>query len=258
MAYKRSYKRKAKRTSRYGKRRPLRTTTVSPRVKLYVKKALARNIENKAKDVEYTSKNFSSIIDDTSIVNLLPNIQQGTTESTRIGNKIKPKRLSLRMSITLAPISGLITNPSPTYVDIYIFKTKYQNNWDGAISAADMNEFLQNDSSSQQYTGAVLDGMRPLNTDVFKQCIHKRIMLYNAGSAVAHYGATASINPNRMLTFNLTGFIKKHWTFDDNVAQCTNDNLYMVVGTTQTDGASTLTYTTGNYQALVNMSYEDA
>jgi len=258
MAYKRTYKRKAKSSSRYGKRRPSRTTRVSPKIKTYVQRALAKNIENKQKDVEYTSKNFSSVIDDTSIVNLLPNIQQGTTESSRIGNKIKVKRLTLRMSVTLVPISGLIANPSPTYVDVYIFKTKYQNNWDGALTAADMNEFLQNDSSSQQYTGAVLDGMRVLNPDVFKQCIHKRFTLYNAGSAVAHYGATASINPNRMMSFDLTKFVKKHWSFDDNTAQCTNDNLYMVVGTTQTDGASTLTYTTGSFQALAKMSYEDA
>jgi len=258
MGFKRSYKRKGSKSSRYGKRRPLRTTKVSYKIKKYVKRELARNVENKLKDTEIGPKTVSNIISDTTVVNLLPQIQQGTTQSTRIGNKIKVKNIWLRLSITLIPISSIIANPLPTYVDVYIFKTKYQNNWDGALSTTDMTEFLQNDSSAASYSGAVLDGLRQVNTDLFKCCIHKRITLFNPNTAVATYGATSSINPNKCLYFNLTKFLKKNWLFEDSVGTCTNDNLYLVVGTTQSDGVSTGASTTASYYAMTQVSYEDA
>jgi len=258
MAYKRTYKRKSKKSSRYGKRRPLRTTKVSYKIKKYVKRELARNVENKLKDTEIGPKVVNNLITDSTVVNLLPQIQQGTTQSTRIGNKIKVKNFWLRLSITLAPIAGIIANPLPTYIDVYLFKTKYQNNWDGALSSTDMTEFLQNDSSAQSYSGAVLDGLRQLNTDLFKCCIHKRITLFNPNTSVATYGATSSINPNRCLYWNITKFVKKNWLFEDGVATCTNDNLYCVVASTQSDGTSTGSSTTATYYAMTQMTYEDA
>jgi len=258
MGYKRSYKRKAKRSMRYGKKRSYKTAKVSPKIKTYVKRELARNVENKLKDTEIGPKNVNNTITDTTVVNLLPQIQQGTTQSTRIGNKIKIKNFWLRLSITLSPIAGIIANPLPTYIDVYLFKTKYQNNWDGALSSTDMTEFLQNDSSASSYTGAVLDGLRQVNTDLFKCCIHKRITLFNPNTSVATYGATSSINPNRCLYWNITKFVKKNWLFEDSVATCTNDNLYCVVASTQSDGASTGASTTATYYAMTQITYEDA
>lgn len=259
MAYKyRSKRFKSKKSSRYNKRRPLRSSRVSPRIKSYVKRELARNIENKYKDVQIGPQLTSNIIDNADVVNLCPTILQGTTQSTRIGNKIKIKNCTVRISFTLLPIANIIASPLPTYVDIYLFKTKYQNNWDGGVSATDMQAFLQDDSTSVQYVGNPLDGLRDVNSDLFKSCIHKRLTLYNPTSTAVYPGATASINPNRVLYWNVTKFLKKMWTFEDGVGTCTNDNLQMCVGTSQSDGVSTGASTTGNYYAIVQMKYEDA
>lgn len=233
------------------------TSSINPAIKRYVQRVLANRVERKQKDVQIGPQNVSNIIDNTRVQNLCAAIQQGTTQSTRIGNKVNIKKCTVKFTFTLSPIAGIITNPLPTYVDIYIFKTKYQNNFDGAPTATDMQVFLQDDSTSVQYLGNPLDGMRNLNGDVFTPCIQKRICLYNQNSSVATYAATSSINPNRYFKFDVTKYLKKEWSFDDGTSSCTNDNLYMAVGTTQTDGVSTGVSITGSYYAIVETEYED-
>jgi len=258
MASKRISKRKSRRSSRYSKRRPSRSSRVSPKIKSYVKRAISRNIENKYKDVQIGPIQVSNIIDNSDVINICPQILQGTTQSTRIGNKIKVKSCTVRISFTLLPIANIIPTPLPTYVDLYLFKSKFQNNWDGALSATDMQAFLQDDSTSVQYLGNPLDGLRDVNSDLWKSCIHKRITLFNPTSTASFPGATASINPNRVLYWNVTKYLKKNWSFEDGVGTCTNDNLQLAVGTTQTDGTSTGASTTGVYYSIVQMKYEDA
>jgi hypothetical protein len=50
--------------------------------------------------------------------------------------------------------------------------------------------------------------------------------------------AAASINPSVCVTYDLTRFLKKRLLFDDGISQVTNDNLYLAIGTTPSDGAN--------------------
>lgn len=243
----RSYK-STRRTSR--SRRPAKKNSI----KRLIRKEISRNIEDKIKDTELAALNVTQTIDDTRCQQLIPGVTQGTTQSTRIGNKIKVKKFTLRLALTAYNLGAAA---APTYYDIYVFKPKFQQNFAGAIPTLDMTYFLQNDSSSEAYNGQILDGLRYVNTELFTNCFHKRITLFNPLTSQATLGATASINPSRTFYFDLTKYVKKTIIFDDSVGSCTNDGLWIAIGSTQTDGA-VLVGTVGSYSGLVQMRYEDA
>jgi len=235
---------------RFSRPRPTRKKSS---IKRLIRTEIARQAENKIHDTELTDVPFSQAINQTYIRQLIPPLQQGTTQASRIGNKIRVKRFDFRMSLTIANLGA---NASPTYVDIYIFKYKAAQNWTGLIPAADLSSFLQNGSSSEQYNGGILDGLRYLNNDLFTSCIHKRILMFNPITSQSTAGATASINPNRTIKFDLTKHVKKSLAFDDNFSSCTNDNLWIAVASTQANGAFFFT-DVGSYSGIVQMSYED-
>lgn len=255
MAYKRSYKR-GMRKSYKSKRRTYkpRATRKKSNIKTLIRREISRNIEDKIKDTELGSMNVTQTIDDTKIQQLIPGITQGTTQSTRVGNRVKVKKFTLRLAITAYNLGA--TN-APSYYDIYIFKPKFQQTYAGAIPAVDMTYFLQNDSSSEAYNGQILDGLRYVNTDLFTNCFHKRITLFNPLTSQATLGATSSINPCRTFYFDLTKYVKKNLIFDDSVGSVTNDSLYIAIGSTQTNG-DVIVGTVGSYMGLVQMRYEDA
>ena len=237
----------------FKKRRVVRRSKRSP-IKQLIRKEISRNIEDKIKDTEMASMNITQTIDDTKIQQIIPGVTQGTTQSTRVGNRIKVKKLTLRLAVTCANLGA---SNAPSYFDLYVFKPKFQQNFAGGISALDMTYFLQNDSSSEAYNGQVLDGLRYVNTDLFTNCFHKRVILFNPLASQATLGATSRINPCRTFYFDLTKYVKKNIMFDDSVGSCTNDGLWIAIGSTQTDG-SFIAGTVGSYQGLVQMRYEDA
>jgi len=256
MAYKRKFRARMRRPFK-GKRGSYMRRSASKKkggIKNLIRREIARNVENKIKDTELAQMNLTQTIDDTHIQQLIPQIGQGTTQSTRIGNRVKVKKFNLRLAITM---SNLGANASPTYVDVYIFKPKFQTSYSGIIPAIDMTYFLQNDSSSEQYNGAILDGLRYVNSDLFTLCLRRRLLMFNPVTSLSTVAATSSINPNRTLNIDLTKHVKKNLMFDDSVGSCTNDTLYIGIGTTQTDGAIFFT-NVGSYLGLVQMIYEDA
>lgn len=241
--------------SRSGKNRPkLRPGRVPASVKRYVKKEIGRRAENKIKDIELGWKDFYQTIDNTSVQSLMPIIPQGTTQANRLGNVIKPKRYILKMKLYL---KNLGANYYPSYVDIYIFKTKDKNTDGGSPTATDMTEFLENDSSSEQYNANTFSSMRLINSDLFKQVKHKRINLFAGVSSASIIGATGTTNPMRHLSFNLTKHIKKTLQFNDSTSNLvTNDNLYIAVGCSQADGTAVF-LSVGQYACLGILTYED-
>jgi len=254
MAYKRKYRRSVRKRGYAKKRTYSSSTKRKGSIKKLIRREIARNTENKIKDYEIPEVDISNTIDDTSIRYLIPAVAQGTTQSTRIGNSIRVKKFTLRLSINQLNLGA---NVSPSYIDIYIFKPKFQNYWAGNVSAADMTQFLQNDSSSEPYNGQVLDGLRYVNTDMFTLCVKRRITLFNPYSTQATYATTSSINPNRNLYFDLTKHVKKRLLFEDGVSAVTNDNLCIAIGATQTDASTYFGYV-AKYQGIVQMTYEDA
>lgn len=243
-------------SSRKGLRKTQRKRTAKPSraVKSYVKSIVLRNIETKMNDVEQTGKAILGVISNNEVYTLLPSLSMGTGESNRIGNKVNCKSLTLRMSLYCYNQAN--TTP-PVYFDIYIFKSKNKNVGAGQPTSADMAMFLEDGNSSKQYVGTSLDGMRYLNNDMFTLCKHKRIVLYNPYQA--GISSTASINPHKYLSFNLTKYIKNSWCFNDTTNTIENDNLYICVGATLTSGATLpINSFFGDYSYLIQAKYKDA
>lgn len=234
-----------------------------PRAKMAKKKSIRREIRREVarlaenKIIEGTSGNvtFAQSITPSSCYPLIPNISQGTTQGTRVGNKVRVRNAVLRMSLTVSNQSAAVT---PTYVDIYIFKykpmTAYPNN---VMPTGSMNNFLQAGSSSTNYSGAISDGLRPVNKDLFTMKYRKRLCMFNPNNTAAFTGATASWNPNRSYNINITKYLNKILNYDDANSICTNDSLWFAVGSTQTDGVLYPGLAMGTYNLVVNVEYED-
>lgn len=220
-----------------------------------VRREVARLAENKI--IEGTSGNvaFAQSITPTSCYPLIPNISQGNTQGTRVGNKVRVRNAVLRMSLTISNQAASVT---PTYVDIYIFKYKpikaYPNN---VMPTGSMNNFLQAGSTSTSYTGAISDGLRPVNKDLFILKYRKRLCMFNPNNTASFVGATATFNPNRSYNINITKYINKVLNYDDANSICTNDSLWFCVGSTQTDGTLYPGLSMGTFNLVVNVEYED-
>lgn len=134
-----------------------------------------------------------------------------------------------------------------------------RNFYAGAPSAGDMLSFLQSNSTATDYNGDILDGLRPVNDDLFTLCIKKRVVLMNnnVSAITTTLAQTAMINPCRTFSFNLTKFIRKTLIFDDNFNSATNSNLYIAIGATQCDGSLPLV-NQGSYTWITDFTYEDA
>ena len=109
--YKRSFKRKRTSVKSRFKRRP-----VSKKLKRYVNRAIARNVENKRASHTVSEKAINNIMDTASLSTLMPALAQGTGQGNRIGNMVKLKKAILRSSFT-----SYAGSANAFYVDIYIF-----------------------------------------------------------------------------------------------------------------------------------------
>lgn len=220
-----------------------------------VRREVARMAENKTTEVNLASiPVYQGITTSTAVYSLIPNISQGTTQATRIGNRIRIRKATLRMSIT---INNLGATSAPTYVDLYIFKYKPQKGYSsGALPSTAMDNFLQSGSTSIPYTGGISDYLRPVNKDLFDVKFKKRMCMFNPQNGTTQVASTASLNPNRFFTLDITKFYKKVLEYNDNTSVPTNDALWIALGSTQCDG-TIFFVTIATYNCLVNLEFED-
>lgn len=239
-----------KRTKRTFKRKrsyKRQSSRVSKKVKTYVKREVARQIQNKTTQRAVTEIPYTNILDSGQVYTLLPAIVQGDGQGDRTGTGVRIKKAVLRMSVAATP--GLIISQ---YVDIYIFKMK---SGIAPPSSGQMVKFLENGNGSLGYQGRVLDGLRPINADIFTKLMHKRRRLASnyAGQAGTPINNTAE---TFTIVKDITGYFKKTWKYDDVANAPTNDNVFIGVGATNPQGQTTEVY--GEYTFCVDFIYEDA
>lgn len=254
-------KRKYKYTKRprYYKKKGVKKSRTSYIAKI-AKSVMNRRVETKMNQYTSGQVNIYQTITNTEVQTLYPAITQGTGQADRIGNKIAPTRLVLRMNIFCNNMNGVLAGASSSYFDIYIFKYKPSNTYYAKPTATDMAKFLQDDNTTNSYNGEILDGIRPINSDIFQLCYKKRIMLNNIynTSVVNMTGYYQNASPQRTITIDLTKHMKKHWIFDDANADCTNDNLYIAIGSTQTNGDSLGATVIGTYRYITDFRFKDS
>ena len=223
-----------KRGSKWAPRAPRRKNKYAKDkdLRAVIKKELESQAENKRIEGTIQNAAFYQVLSASQNVwSIIPNITQGNTQGTRVGNQVKTRKLMLRMSITVNNQSTIYT---PAYVDVYIFKYKPANYYPTAsLPGTSMLNFLQAGSTSTQYTGQQLDGLRDVNSDVYTLCYRKRLLLYNPLNGTGVQASTGSINPCYTASWDLTKFVKKTLHYDDSTSYVTNDNLWLGIGSSR-------------------------
>lgn len=255
-----AYKRKYKSSGRTYKRRRTYKRTYKRNLSKVVKKVLRRQLETKSNQSTPGTLYIYQTITNNEVNNLVPFIAQGVGQADRIGNKITPTRFVVKLAIFCNNMNAVVSGASSSYFDIYIFKYKPAQLYNGQPTATDMAKFLQNDNTTDSYNGQVLDGLRPVNSDIFQLLVQKRILLNNIyqTGVLNMSGAYQSTSPQRTMTINLTKHVKKIWSYDDTNNFPTNDNLYIAIGSTQSDGNTLGASVVGSYHMITHFDYKDA
>lgn len=196
---------------------------------------------------------------------LIPVIAQGTSESTRIGNRIEPKSLKLRFSLSARPTTDASTpapllniNPYrgvPFIVKVIVFRHKYAND--------DYNQtnILQNGATNEDIGNTVDDLFKPYNKDEYTIYYSKNFLM-EAPQHVNVNGPTTNFCSPRSTAFVMKSIrlpLPKHLLYNDGQNQCTNAGMFMAVSVCNTDNTIiTNTETRLWVNAEVNMSYTDA
>lgn len=171
---------------------------------------------------------------------IVPVVSQGTTEIARIGNKIRPVRLSVRYTINALPttVAGG-TNPFrglPFFVKVIVYRHKY-NRGDSSPDA-----LMEAGTTSATLGSSVDTYFRPYNReeyDIAYSKIHKM-------AAARHLDTTFGlIEPNSqpisMPSFVVRKFnckMPKVLTFNDANTQPTNSNWYIGFALCNVDGSA--------------------
>nr|QXN75470.1 MAG: capsid protein [Virus sp.] len=256
----RTYRRKSYGRKRVYKRSGRPTRKISKKLRSVVKRVISRNMETKTRQLTSSTINVFQAITNTEVHNIIPAIFQGTTQQDRIGNRIKPVRMTLKLAIIANNMNAVSPGASSSYFDVYIFKSKFANQGGIAPTSGDMSLFLQNGSGGDSYNGQVLDGLRPVNADLFTLLTKRRVTLNNIAnsSLLAMNGYYQSTAPQKTFSFNLSKHLKDTWIYNDANTNLANDNFYIAIGSTQTDGTFLSASVIGTYQFITDLRYKDA
>ncbi len=197
---------------------------------------------------------------------LIPLVAQGTTESTRIGNRIEPKSLKLRFSLaaryttdaSTPAASGGNINPYrgvPFNVRVIVFRHKYAND-DFA-----QNNILQNGATNENLDNTVDDLFKPYNRDEYTIYYSKNFIMETPQHINVNGQTTNFISPrsNSFVMKSLSLPLPRHLLYNDGASTCTNAGMFMAVSVCNTDNTPVpIEHTRVYINAESNMSFTDA
>lgn len=191
-----------------GKRRVSKKKIVSvPKsVKSYVKSAIHRMAETKQSSVQLDVTGFNSSIGSTDLARLLPVIQQGVAQDTRLGSEIRPIKLVIRGYVLYNTGSYL---PSRLLgVRMFMWQNKSVRSYATALSSTNVN-LLDLGGDGSTFNGTPLNYNTPHNTDQFHfYCDKKFRIMKPFGYTNSSTGATAMTDVDKSLYHPFTITIK--------------------------------------------------
>jgi len=258
---KRAYRRPNKNTATFAKK---------------VQAIVSRNVENKTiqqsyENVPIKNRNSSLWLSENFGIPLSPqsgtlDIFQNVTQSGRIGNSIKIKKLTMKGVMFPAPYS-VLTNFAPKPVEIK-FWFGYQRNTP-TIKPTAFDTFFQNGSSSQDFNATLIDMVKPTNNDMFR--IFKTRTFKLGFDNYEHAGidnnqqryANNDFKMNHKFSFDLTAYVVKMYKYlDSSNANNMQRGLYLFCEAVWSNGSSNSLLQVAEVTSLMSYTlscdYEDA
>lgn len=276
MAYRRLFRKK-----RFGpKRKPRRavrgkkgTGYRSRSFKTAVKRVIHRMAENKTWTQVATNVALPApIIGSTSAtsvqpwsLNLMPNLQQGTGSTGRIGNRIRIVKNRIKGYVNLRPIATSInTYQAPILLKLFVFSPKNFTNFTGDMGFANWQQFFRVNNADTGFTGTPLDMCYSINDELYTLHTTRTIQLsavpwfQTPTIAVAYQGGTGKFSVP--FNINLSKYVKD-CKYDDNTsARVTNKNLIICAFCCYADGTTNgyvTPYDLAEIHYVQDVEYED-
>lgn len=252
----RNNKTRSRRPRNNKTRKAYRKPKVSKGVKMYVKKAIASNSENKVY-VDYGANQSILSASGTNPVykSLIPPLSQGVGHGQRIGNEVKIKSAYIKGYVNLLPYNSVI-NPfyAPQMVKIWICSNKKIQTGDITQTSIATN-FFELTGGTAGFQSNTLDLCFSPNKEYWTIYATKTFEL----------GLTAGINTQyqdnshftRPFYFNYGKHLKSKLKYDDGATACINRNMFIVFQVVHADGSSTTGETPAEFHYSSRIEYED-
>lgn len=234
---------------------------ISKNLKAAVQKIVMKNVETKsAYRAEAGSGINSGINSATDAYQLVPNILQGTSDSTRIGDQIRGQVLRIKGHINTA-LSLTTSATCRLGVRMMIVQPKQYSNFAQiqANAAIWLQYLLKKGSTTVGFTGITTDLYADVNTDAIT-CYYDKVMYINTPFLQTAVGDTTIYNSVKFFskTINLRNKLLKYDSNIDSGLTPSNYNPVLLIGYIRLDGSApdTTAHISLHYDAYLN--YEDA
>lgn len=264
--------RKFVRRRKVTKRKITRRVIASKPLRDAIRKELRKNVETK--HAYHTSGDgltkFNSGITATGdMMQIMPNISQGTADNARIGDQIRGQKLNVKgyVKFDTTTSSGYNNQGNPTVLcRLMVVSLKTKPNYTEATSSSTpLSGLLKKGGTTTSFSGILSDIYAPINTDLWT--VHSDRRFYLNQDYLAQYGGgTQQIVgqdiKNTVKFFNISVKCKKLMKYDANISSGvlpTNFGPMLLLGYSylNADSPDTLSTKLGlQYDSL--FSYEDA
>jgi len=252
---------KRSRRPKGGKTRKMRPTKkVSAAVKTYVKKAMHAAAENKMwisyaanQPITTASGSFPTAL------SLVPQVAQGLTQFTRIGNKIRVVKGFIRGHVNLLPYSAT-SNPwiGPLYVKMWLCKCKKVNS--GTVGDTNIDGFFFDSASGGTgFQGNMLDMELTNNKDNWIVYKTKTFELNQTATIGVTSGTSAPDNSKYTMPFYFSfgRHLRRQLNYEGTgAANPNNANMFLVFQVVNADGSTTAVQA-AEYHFNTRVEFED-
>lgn len=243
----------------YKSRKTVKKPTVSKSVKVYVKRQISKNIEDKIAVFQYPQSGISKTDTLTAplTLNAIPSVNQGVEVCDRTGNKLKCKKLMFNCTISRSSLSP--TTAVPQYVCVVIGRVKA--NYDTPVlSDFNLLKYQQTNTGAPTMGGIYSTDMRtllsPYNKDVWDIKAVRYFKCFNA-SGMPNPFVNNDFNILCDFRMDLTKYVKKIWTYSNTTSQPENEGLYVNFYAVNIDSSVTFPAVI-SVDAVSHLYYEDA
>lgn len=167
-------------------------------------------------------------------------IQQGSTQGSRTGNKIRIAKAKLTVTLWPQPYDAVSnTDPRPQYIKFWFVRPKAQAN----TTTLTINNFFQNGGSASAFSGALQDLSNQVNAQQYNLLGTKMFKVGNSvisspGNTVHQLWSNNDFPLSVIKTMDITKYLYKQYDFNDSDNTPANDMTVMFVEAINADGSA--------------------